>query len=312
MGKANNLPTSIVRRFNRGYTRLIGVLDEGFHNSAYSLTESRVLWELAHRSQPSAREIGEALGLDAGYLSRLLKHFQKARLVSSERSAADGRQSVLSLTPEGRAEFAKLDAGSERQVEELLRPLSEEQREQLVRSMETIESLLMPEQSGGFCLLRDPLPGELGWIVQKHGELYAREHGWGERFEGLVAGVVAQYAAHHDPARERVWIAELDGFPVGSIMVVQKDEEVAQLRLLLLDPRARGRGLGKALVDAAVSFAANAGYRKMTLWTQGRLDAAREIYEKAGFHRVKEQAHTHFGPEITGEEWERPLSERPP
>lgn len=307
MNQAKALPTSVVRRFNRGYTRLIGVLDEGLHNSAYSLTEARILWELAHRSRASAREVGESLALDPGYLSRLLKRLQKAGLVSSERSAADGRQSVLALTSQGRAEFSRLDALSESGVEDLLRPLSEGQRERLVQSMETIEGLLMPEQSGGFCLLREPLPGELGWIVQKHGELYAREYGWGERFEGLVAGVVAQYAAHHDPTRERVWIAELDGTPAGSVMVVKKNEEVAQLRLLLLDPRARGRGLGKALVDAAVTFAANAGYRMMTLWTQGQLDAARGIYVKAGFRRVKEEAHTHFGPEILGEEWEREL-----
>lgn len=279
------------------------------HQSSFTLAEARVLWELAHQEEPSATDIGKSLGMDAGYLSRILKRLQKEKLVSRRRSASDGRQSVLSLTPAGRVEFDKIDAASELLVESLLQPLSGEQRESLVTSMRTIEELLLPggSSSGSLCLLRDPLPGELGWIVRIHGEIYAREYGWGERFEGLVAGVVAAYAANHDPRYERTWIAELDGAPVGSVMVVKNSEQVAQLRLLILDPRARGRGLGKALVDAAIGFARQAGYTSMTLWTQAGLDVARGIYENAGFVKVKEELHNLFGPEILGEEWERAL-----
>lgn len=302
------LPTAAVRRFNRGYTRLIGVLEERMHRSSYTLTEARVLWELAHCDECSASAIGASLGLDPGYLSRILKRLQKEKLVSARRSSSDGRQSLLSLTETGRAEFRRLDDVSEGSIVELLQPLSGAQRECLVASMGTIERLLLgSDGASSLCLLRDPRPGELGWMVQKHGEVYAREYGWGERFEGLVAGVVAAYAASHDPRRERVWIADLDGVPVGSIMVVKKTEQVVQLRLLLLDARARGRGLGKALVDAAVNFARGAGYTSMTLWTEGRLDAARGIYLKAGFVKIKEELHTHFGPEILGEEWEMTL-----
>ncbi len=304
----NELPTATVRRFNRGYTRLIGVLEESMHRSAFTLTEARVLWELAHRKEASASEIGQALGLDAGYLSRLLKRLQKEKLVSRQRSPHDGRQSVLALTATGRREFELLDSASEQQIVELLTPLGVDERARLVAGMRDIEQLLLPNpEASTVCLLREPNPGELGWIVQRHGELYAREFGWGEKFEGLVAGVVASYAASHDPARERVWIAEMDSSPVGSVMLVRQTEEIAQLRLLLLDPRARGRGLGKALVEAAVAFARKAGYRRIYLWTQGQLESARAIYKGAGFVRIREELHHHFGTPVLGEEWEKEL-----
>lgn len=303
-----DLPTKAVRRFNRGYTRLIGVLEESMHRSDYTLTEARVLWELAHRSGVTASDIGSTLGLDPGYLSRLLKKLERDKLVSRQRSPHDGRQSTLTLTEAGRGEFETLDAASEKQIADLLEPLSADDRACLVAGMRDIERLLLPAAGAQpLCLLRDPRPGELGWIVQKHGELFAREYGWGERLEGLVADIVAAYAASHDPASERVWIAEMDGVPVGSLMMLRKSDEVGQLRLLLLDPRARGMGLGKALVDAALSFARKVGYRKVVLWTECRLDTARAIYQKAGFVRVREEPHDHFGPTVMGEEWEAEL-----
>jgi DNA-binding MarR family transcriptional regulator/N-acetylglutamate synthase-like GNAT family acetyltransferase len=297
-----------VRRFNRFYTQQIGVLQERLLRSPFSLTEVRVLYELAHRQKLTATELGKELGLDGGYLSRILRGFEKRGLIGKTPSEADGRQSHLGLTEKGRDAFAPINARSHDEVAASLSNLSPAQQERLVEAMHTIERVLgaQPEQKALY-LLRPHRPGDMGWVVHRHGLLYSQEYGWDDQFEALVASVVAKFIQHYDPKRERCWIAEKDGEPVGSVFLVKQSKTAAKLRLLLVEPRARGLGLGTRLVSECVGFARQAGYRKIMLWTNSVLYAARHIYEKSGFHRVQEEAHHSFGHDLIGETWELKL-----
>jgi len=296
------------RRFNRFYTKRIGVLQEGLLRSPFSLAEARVLYELAHRTQPTATELGEELGLDRGYLSRILRGFAKRGLLQKEPSKADGRQSLLFLTARGRRAFATLDARSQEQIRGMLQSLPESRQRSLVGAIQTIEGLLgaAPEPKTPF-LLRPPQPGDMGWVVHRHGVLYAREYGYDAEFEALVADIVAKFVQNYDPKRERCWIAERDGEVVGSVFLVRKSKTVAKLRLLYVEPSARGLGIGARLVDECVRFARQTGFRRITLWTQNDLHAARHIYEQAGFRRVREERHHSFGHDLVGETWELAL-----
>ena len=295
-----------VRAFNRFYTRQIGLLSDRHLDSPFSLTEVRVLYELAHRQDPTASEIARDLGLDAGYLSRILLKFQKRRLLTRERSATDGRQWHVSLTKLGRQVFAPLDRDASKQLATLLQPIAPEKREQLVLSMQTVQSILTKEPELSYTL-RPHRPGDIGWVIHRHGVLYFQEYGWDERFEALVAEIAAKFIRNFDAARERCWIAEKDGSIVGSVFLVRHTEDIAKLRLLLVEPSARGLGLGGRLVQECIDFARAAGYRQITLWTQAELHAARHIYKKAGFHRTGVEKHNHFGPEMVGEVWDMTL-----
>ncbi len=295
-----------VRAFNRFYTRQIGALGEAHLDSPYSLTEARVLYELVHRESATAGEIARDLGLDPGYLSRILQRFHKRRLIARRRSAEDARRSDLQLTKAGKAAFAPLDRGAARQVGAMLRPLSTEDRARLVEAMQTVERML-----GGAAEpkleLRAPRPGDMGWVIERHGRIYREEYGWDERFERLVARVVTEFMENFDARRERCWIAEYGGRPVGSIFLVRHTDEIAKLRLLLVEPSARGLGAGKRLVAECIGFARECGYKTVTLWTQQMLLPARHIYQTAGFRLVKEERQTLFGPEMTAETWELAL-----
>jgi DNA-binding MarR family transcriptional regulator/GNAT superfamily N-acetyltransferase len=297
-----------VRRFNRFYTRRIGVLREGLHESPFSLTQSRVLYELAHRPPLTASALARDLTLDAGYLSRILRGFEAQGLVERTQSEADGRQSFIVLTEAGRAAFAPLDRGSRDEIGGLLATLTEPAQRRLVAAMETIGELLgeAPARQEPY-RLRPHQPGDMGWIVHRHGVLYAEEYGWDESFEALVAEVAAAFIKSFDPRRERCWIAEKDGEIVGSVFLVRKSDEVAKLRLLYVEPSARGLGLGRRLVDECIRFARGAGYRRMTLWTNSILVAARRIYETTGFDLIASERHHSFGHDLVGETWERDL-----
>ncbi len=297
-----------VRRYNRLYTKKIGVLDEGFLKSPFSLTETRVLYELAQRGETTATLVGEELGLNPGYLSRILRRFQEKRLLEKKRSERDGRQGLLTMTTRGKAAFARLEEESKRQVAAMLDPLSDAERRALVGAMEGIQRLLgSSADSGAPYLLRPPEPGDLGWVVQRHGALYAREYGYDETFEALVAEIVAKFVQGFDPRKERAWIAERHGENVGSVFLVRDTEETAKLRLLLVEPKARGLGIGKRLVDECLRFARTRGYKKIKLWTQDELQAARGIYEDAGFRVVEREPHRSFGKDLVAEIWEREL-----
>ena len=299
---------STVRRFNRFYTKQIGLLGESYLETPFSLTEARVLYELAHRERPSATELARELGLDAGYLSRILRGFERRRLLSRTRSKADGRQSHLSLTGRGRAAFAPLDARSRQDIAGMLARLGPGEQRRLIESMRTIESLLAvtPESKAPY-VLRPHQPGDMGWIVHRHGALYAQEYGFDERFEALVASVVAKFVSHYDQRRERCWIAEKDGEIVGSVFLVRRSRSVAQLRLLLVEPKARGLGIGERLVAECIRFARQAGYRKIMLWTNSVLRVARHVYQAAGFRQVHREKHQSFGRALVGETWELAL-----
>ncbi|HEU0076023.1 MAG TPA: bifunctional helix-turn-helix transcriptional regulator/GNAT family N-acetyltransferase [Longimicrobiaceae bacterium] len=297
-----------VRRFNRFYTRRIGVLGEGLSRSPFTLAEARVLYELAHRDPATAAPLADELGLDPGYLSRILRRFRERGLLDRAPSGTDGRRSLLRLTAAGREAFAALDAGTRGEVGELLGGLPGDAQLRLVEAMGAVEELLGGAPGRGRTyVLRPPRAGELGWVVWLHGVLYAREYGWDERFEALVAEIVAGFGRGHDPARERCWIAEVEGRAVGSVFLVRQSDEVAKLRLLLVDPAARGLGIGRRLVDACVGFAREAGYRVVTLWTNDVLRAARRIYEDAGFRLVHEEPHHSFGHDLVGQTWELEL-----
>jgi DNA-binding MarR family transcriptional regulator/GNAT superfamily N-acetyltransferase len=311
MPAAQSDPTHAVRRFNRFYTRQIGLLDEGLLHSPFSLTEVRVLYELAHHPGVTASEVRDILALDAGYLSRILRGLRRQGLVAARAPAGDRRRRALSLTERGRRTFDSLDARSGAEVQALLARLSRGERRELIAAMRGIERLLgktaAPTARPDEVLLREPRPGELGWVVKRHGELYAAEYGWGADFEGLVAAVVGQFAADRDPRVERCWIAELRGEPAGSVFLVKKTDRVAQLRLLLVEPWARGHGVGTRLVDECVRFARAAGYRTVTLWTNDVLHAARRIYQRAGFRLTEESRHHSFGHDLVGQTWELDL-----
>ncbi len=272
-----------VRRFNRFYTRRIGVLKPGLLNSPFSLAEGRVLYELANRAKSTASELCKELELDPGYMSRILRGFQKRNLIAGTPSKSDGRQSLLSLTKEGQKAFETLNARSQDEVGTMLHDLSDAQQRQIIDAIETIERLLgaQPFANKAPYLLRTHQPGDMGWIVHRHGLLYAQEYGWDEHFEALVADVVAKFIQHFDPKRERCWIAEKDGESVGSVFLVKQSKTVARLRLLLVEPKARGLGIGGRLVNECVRFARQTGYRKITLWTNSVL-RCRQAYLSAG------------------------------
>src|SRR5262245_61629797 len=300
-----------IRDFNRFYTRRIGALGNSHLGSQFSLTEVRVLYELAHRDRPTASEIGEALELDRGYLSRTLRAFKKRGLVTTEASPTDGRRAHLVLTAAGRKAFAPLDRKARALVAEVVEPLSPVDQRRLLEAMRTIRSALGDPGSESDRAqpysLRSHKPGDMGWIVHRHGTLYADEYGWDERFEALVARVVADFIEKFDPKRERCWIAERDGQIVGSIFLVQKSKTVAKLRLLYVEPSARGLGIGAHLVDELIAFAREVGYKKIILWTQSDLKSARKIYKAKGFELVGEEGHDMFGSPLVAETWELKL-----
>lgn len=296
-----------VRRFNRFYTRTIGVLQDGYLRSPFSLAEVRVLYELAHRERATATELARELDLDAGYLSRILSGFDRRGLLERARSVRDGRESVLSLTRLGQDAFTPLETHVRDEIGALLARLSDQQQRELVGAMQTIESLLgvrpVPVDPPAY-ILRQHRPGDMGWVVERHGALYAQEYGFDEQFEALVASIVARFIEHFDPERERCWIAERDGQRVGCIFLVRASNTIAKLRLFLVDPEARGAGLGNALVGDCVRFARSAGYRKVRLWTQSNLLAARHLYAKAGFAMVGEEPHHSYSQDLVAETWE--------
>ncbi len=294
-----------VRRFNRIYTREIGVLSKGLLHSPLSLTQARVLYELAHRGNPTASEIMKDLGLDRGYLSRILQAFERQGLIARRASKTDNRQSHLSLMPKGRRQFAQLDRRSQQEVAAMLAKLSAADQQHLVTSMNTIAFLLTRDRERKPAYrLRPPRAGDIGWIIHRHGALYHQEYGWDERFEALVAAIAARFVQKFKPKRERCWIAEIEGAIVGCVFLVSRSKHVAQLRLLLVEPGARGLGIGKRLVDACIRFARKAGYKKIMLWTNDVLHAARHIYEQAGFRLVHEEPHASFGHGLIGQNWE--------
>jgi DNA-binding MarR family transcriptional regulator/N-acetylglutamate synthase-like GNAT family acetyltransferase len=297
-----------IRRFNRFYTHRIGALNEGLLQSRFSLAEVRVLYELAHRTDPTAAELGRDLAMDGGYLSRLLRGLARRGLVGRRACRADGRRRHLRLTEAGRRAFQRLDTRASEEIRALLAPLASGDQRRLVGAMETVEAVLRAEPRERLpYLLRPPRPGELGWVVERHGALYAEEFGWDERFEGLVAGVVAEFVRGFDRRRERCWIVEREGEPVGSVFLVRGSDTVARLRLLLVEPNARGLGIGKRLVEECIRFAREAGYRRVSLWTNSVLVAARHIYEATGFRLTEEEPHQLFGSGLVGQTWELEL-----
>ena len=295
-----------VRRFTRFYTQKIGVLQEGLLDSPFSLAQARVLYELANHEAPvTATVLRNDLGLDAGYLSRILRDFHEHGLVKKSASDDDARQSHLALTAKGRKAFAPLDEGSRAEIARMLANLNETDQARLTAAMTTIERLLgdgPPPQAP--YVIRPPAAGDMGWVVSRHGALYAREYSWDVQFEALVAEIVAQFVQKFDERRERCWIAERNGEPVGSVFLVRHSQSIAKLRLLLVDPDARGLGIGARLVDECMRFAREHGYRKMILWTNDVLVAARHIYERAGFVCTKREPHHSFGHDLVGETWE--------
>jgi DNA-binding MarR family transcriptional regulator/GNAT superfamily N-acetyltransferase len=301
----------IVRRFNRLYTHQIGLLQEGLLHSEFSLTQARVIWELANRGKTTAKELGEELGLDAGYLSRILRGFQQRRLIRRWPSESDRRQRILSLTRTGQKAFDRLDGASRDEIESMLNKLGDAEQERLIGSMLGIEALLGGSRGGGETpyLLRPHRAGDMGWVVHRHGVIYGQEYGWDETFEALVAEIVAGFLRNFEPKRERCWIAEHHGENVGSVFLVQHPQRdgVAQLRLLLLEPGARGLGLGRQLVAECTRFARGAGYHTITLWTNSVLHAARRLYEHEGYRLVHEEPHHSFGHDLVGQTWELTL-----
>jgi DNA-binding MarR family transcriptional regulator/RimJ/RimL family protein N-acetyltransferase len=300
-----------VRSFNRSFTRRIGVLREGLLHTPYSLAESRIIFELAQRDDLTASDLCRDLGLDAGYLSRILSRIEQHGLLEKVRSETDGRQRLLRLTDVGREAFDILDQRSRDEIADLLVELSEADQHRLLEAMQTIEGVFNKDlKYADPFVLRPHEPGDLGWMVHRHGVLYAREYGWNEQFEALVAQVVSNFIAHFDPSRDRCWIAEMDGELVGSVLITHENQEVAKLRLLLVEPKVRGLGLGSRLVEECIRFARRHGYRTLTLWTNSILVEARHIYEKAGFQLVAQEPHHSFGHDLIGETWELPLDLR--
>jgi DNA-binding MarR family transcriptional regulator/GNAT superfamily N-acetyltransferase len=298
-----------VRRFNRFYTGRIGVLQEGLLNSPFSLTEVRVLYEIAHSDRPTATELAKALNLDVGYLSRILQRFSRRRFITRTASKTDARQTHLALTARGRDTLAPLERLSQDEVASMLKALTPADQRRVVEAMDTIQACLDANHAPTDApyTLRPHKSGDMGWIVHRHAALYTQEYGWTNEFEALAAEIVAHFIRNFDPARERCWMAERDGAIVGSVMLVKQSATVAKLRLLLVEPSARGLGLGKRLVDECVQFARQAGYKRITLWTQSNLLAARGIYKRAGFELVKQEHRPAFGADLVSETWELAL-----
>lgn len=298
------------RRFNRMYTRFIGTLNEGLLDSDYTLAEARVLYELATRVAPKASEIAEELGVDPAYLSRMLGKFERAGLLSRKASERDGRYAELNLTVQGKSAFKKLNQLSQQQAHTILHGLPPAARTQLIGSMQLIESILMKvDRNRAPYVLRPHRVGDMGWVVYRESVGYAEQYGWDQTFEALVANIVEGFVTNFDARRERCWIAEIDGHNVGHIFLVKHPSQArtAKLRLLFVEPCARGIGLGDALVNECVRFARTAGYRRVVLWTQSILTAAHRIYERAGFRLIKEEPHHSFGHDLIGQEWELKL-----
>jgi len=296
-----------VRDFNRFYTNVIGVLRGGLLDTPYTLTEARVIFELAQRDAVEVAGLRRELDIDAGYLSRILSRFESDGLVSRERSGSDARRQVIRLTPAGRAAYAVLDQRSSAEITALLDQLAADQRQRLAGAMTTIREVLGGRARPRAYQLRPPRPGDLGWMIARNAAIYADEYGWDDNYEALVARIVADYIAGRDPRREAAWIAELDGAPVGCVFCVRRDDETAQLRLLLVEPAARGLGIGGRLVDECLAFAKQAGYRRIMLWTNDVLADARRIYERAGFVLRDEEPHHSFGHDLVGQTWWRDL-----
>ena len=303
------MPVEAIREFNRFYTRRIGVVKPGMVGSPYTLPEARVLYALGRDGASHATAIGRELSLDLGYLSRLLQSLRRRGLLQAKRAAHDARLQLLSLTDKGRKAFALLDTRSRDEMAAMVAPLAPAQRERLVAAMRTVQSLLDSGQNEAEIVLREQRPGDMGWVVERHAFNYHAEYGWGARFEALVAGIVEEFLAQLDPDRERCWIAERSGERVGCVFVVKDAKKGhARLRLLLVEPSARGTGLGRRLVEECIAFARDKGYRKLVLWTHANLDAARAIYRKTGFRKLaKTEAHTTFGPRAVSEFWELEL-----
>ena len=292
-----------VRRFNRFYTRRIGALQPGYLGSPFPLPQARVLYELGQRGESTASALGADLDLDLGYLSRLLHGLRRQGLVQGEASREDARRVRLSLTAKGRKAYQQLDARSRDEVAGMLGQLAAPEQARLVSALQTVESVLESERRSEIAV-RPHRPGDMGWVVHRHGALYFKEYGWDERFEALVAGIAKDFVDDFDPERERCWIAEMGGEPVGSVFVVKQNRTTAKLRLLLVEPEARGRGVGRRLVAECIAFARAKGYRKLVLWTQSNLAAARALYKAAGFRRIRQERHRSFGYDLTGEYWE--------
>jgi DNA-binding MarR family transcriptional regulator/GNAT superfamily N-acetyltransferase len=302
-----NTQVGLIRAFNRFYTRRIGVVD-GIASSPFSLAEARVLYELAHRERPTATDIRKELGLDAGYMSRILREFERRKFVRREQSKTDEREKFLSMTAQGRKAFAPLEERSNRDVAALLENLSPAERKRFVDAAQTVRKLLGEKaEQKTLYLLRQHQPGDMGWIVHRQAILYADEYGWDGTYEALAAEIVAQFIKNYDARRERCWIAEKDGERVGAVFVAKATDEVAKLRLLHVESEARGLGIGKRLVEECVRFTRQAGYKKMTLWTQSILHAARHLYRQAGFQVVSEEQHHSFGKDLIAETWELDL-----
>lgn len=307
---ADNLDTRIdaVRRFNRFYTRRLGLLKKGYLNSALSLAEIRILYEIAHRDGATAADLARDLEIDTGYLSRMLGGFARRGLIRKTKSEEDARASHLALTPRGRTTFTPLERRSHRDIAAMLETLCGADQARVVAAMDTIERLLSDADAQPAPItLRPPGPGDIGWVIGRHGSLYAEEYGWDGRFEAAVAEIAGAILKTFDPRRERCWIADMKGQPVGSVFLVRDSDEVARMRLLLVDPLARGRGLGTRLTRECISFAREAGYARITLWTHTVLTAARRIYAREGFKIVARGSHASFGKELADETWELAL-----
>jgi DNA-binding MarR family transcriptional regulator/GNAT superfamily N-acetyltransferase len=294
---------SALRAFNRFYTGHLGMLGPGFLSTPHTLAEARVLFELAQQEQVEVAALRERMRIDGGHLSRLLARLEQRGLVARERSATDGRRQLARLTPAGEADFALLDRRSAEETGARLSGLGDAERRRLIASLAELRRLLDPTPASPAVVLRPPRAGDLGWVIARHGQLYAEEYGWDASFEALVARIVADYAERHDPAREAAWIAEVDQEPAGCIFCVRGDDAIAKLRLLLVEPRARGLGLGARLVDECIRFARRAGYRELMLWTNDPLVHARRLYERAGFRLVAEEPHHSFGHDMVGQTW---------
>jgi DNA-binding MarR family transcriptional regulator/N-acetylglutamate synthase-like GNAT family acetyltransferase len=298
---------ALVREFNRFYTKQVGALQDGLLSSPYSLTEVRLMYELSQRKGCTASELASVLAINHGYLSRILRRFQSLGFVEKTRSSNDGRQQLLTFTSKGHHAYAPLNAAASSEVQDWLKNLSSDEVRSLLASMDTIRNLIGHDSASKTYVLRPPQPGDYGWVIAAHGDIYAREYGWNEEIEGLAAEIVGKFVENSDSKRERCWIAESQGMPVGCVFITKQSQSVAKLRLLLVTRRARGMGIGSRLIDECVRFAKQAGYRKLALWTQSNLLDARKLYKKAGFTLVRQHAHHRFGKDLVAEHWEMRL-----
>ncbi len=299
---------SNIRRFNRFYTKRIGLLNKGLLRTRFTLSQARVIFELAQKNQTTSSDIAKNLEMDPSYLSRILSAFQNEGLIEKEKSDTDSRQWILKLTTKGRETFLELDERASDEIREMLECLSGEEQCRLLNAMSTIENVLESNSDlASSFLIRPHRAGDIGWIIHRHGVIYAEEHGWNEAFEALTAEILAKFIENYDLKRERIWIAERDGETVGSVMIVDAGDQVAQLRLLLVEPKARGMGIGRKLIEECIDFSRRNGYEKIKLWTQSNLHAARHLYLKYGFELVEEEPHRSFGHDLTAEVWELQL-----